>query len=886
MKKISISSHFSYQIKKILDIIGKERVMFMKKIILVDGNNLIFRSYYATAYSGNLLKNSKGFPTNALYGFIGMIHKILEEEKPQYIAVAFDIGKNFRKEKYDFYKEGRKKTPDELHMQEPYARKILKAMGIPYFELAPYEADDIIGTFAKMVEEDPDFVGTIISSDRDLLQLVSPQLEMKLLKQKDYIRYNVDTFKKDYGIDPLKIIDLKALAGDSSDNIPGVRGIGEKTALNLLQKYGSLEGIYDHIDEIKGKTKEKLEIDKENAFMSQEIATIYKDVPLEVKDLEDIKYTKENTEELYSIYEELEFYSYMKGLKQENIEIDTSYQEITCVHDILESNEYAFYIELDGSNYHMSSILGMSLVCKEKSYFVPKHLIADVVEKIKDKVLYTFDWKKNIVALHKEGITCPKVNTDLMILYALIQDGSKDDIAYYAVPAGYNVAFLDNVWKKKEGLTSALKQDIVLKSKFIFDSRDRAILDLKRDEMYDLFTKIEMPLAPVLASMEIEGIKVETDILNKMKEEMKGKIEVLTKEICELAGEEFNIASPKQLGDILFIKLGLPSGKKNKSGFKTDAKVMHKLIGIHPIIEKVLEYRNVTKLYSTYLEGLENYILEDGKIHTIFKQNFARTGRLSSTEPNLQNIPVRDEEGKKIRAAFFPSNDKFLSADYSQIELRILAHISDSKELQEAFINDQDIHTKVAADIHGIAESEVTKKMRSTAKAVIFGIVYGISGFGLGENLEISAKEAKNFIDKYYELYPGVKRYMERIVEEAYESGSVRTLFNRRRVIPELNSPEYMVRQAGERIALNTPIQGTSADIIKKAMVEIAKKFEEENIKSKMVLQVHDELIFDVVEEEQEQVEKIVKEIMTHTITLDVPLKVSADYGMNWYDIK
>ena len=858
----------------------------MKKIILVDGNNLIFRSYYATAYSGNLLKNSKGFPTNALYGFIGMMHKILEEEKPEYIAVAFDIGKNFRKEKYSFYKEGRKKTPDELHMQEPYARKILKAMGIPYFELAPYEADDIIGTFARMVEEDPDFIGTIVSSDRDLLQLVSPQLEMKLLKQKDYIRYNVESFQKDYGIDPIKIIDLKALAGDASDNIPGVRGIGEKTALSLLQKYGSLEGIYEHIDEIKGKTKEKLEVDKENAFMSKEIATIFKEVPLEVHDLEDIKYTKENTDELYAIYEELEFYSYMKGLKQERIEINTQYKEIHDVSEIKESDEYAFYLELDGANYHMSSILGMSLACQDESYFVSKDLIRDVLEKIKGKVLYTFDWKKNIVSLHKEGITCPVVNTDLMILYALIQDGSKDDIAYYAVPSGYSVDFLDNVWKRKEGVTEKLKQDIVLKSRFIFDQRDRAILDLKRDEMYDLFLNIEMPLAPVLADMEIEGVKVDKNILNEMKEEMKGKIDVLTKEIYELAGVEFNISSPKQLGEILFEKLELPGGKKNKSGYKTDAKVMHKLVGIHPIVQKVLDYRNVTKLYSTYLEGLENYILEDGKIHTIFKQNFARTGRLSSTEPNLQNIPVRDEEGKKIRRAFLPQNDEFLSADYSQIELRILAHISDAKELQEAFINDQDIHTKVAADIHGIKESEVTKKMRSTAKAVIFGIVYGISGFGLGENLEISAKEAKNFIDKYYELYPGVKRYMDKIVEEAYSEGSVRTLFNRRRVIPELNSPEYMVRQAGERIALNTPIQGTSADIIKKAMVEIFKKFQEENIRSKMVLQVHDELIFDIIKEEQEKVEEIVKDIMTHTISLKVPLKVSADYGENWYDTK
>ena len=858
----------------------------MKKIILVDGNNLIFRSYYATAYSGNLLKNSKGFPTNALYGFIGMINKIIDEEKPEYIAVAFDIGKNFRKEKYSFYKEGRQKTPNELHMQEPYARKILKAMGIPYFELAPYEADDIIGTFAKMVENDPDFIGTIISSDRDLLQLISPQLEMKLLKQKDFIRYNVETFKKDYGIDPIKIIDLKALAGDSSDNIPGVRGIGEKTALNLLQKYGSLENIYENIDNIKGKAKEKLEVDKDNAFMSKEIATIYRDVPLDVKDLEDLKYTKENSDELYAIYEELEFYSYMKGLKEEKVEVSSNYQEIKEINEIKDSNEYAFYLELDGANYHISNILGMSLVSKENAYFIPANLIKDTFAKIENKVLYTYDYKKCIVALNKIGIRCPKVNTDLMICYALIQDGSKDDIAFYAVPSGYNVTFLDNVWKKKQGLTEDLKREIVLKSKFIFDSRDRAILDLKRDDMYDLFTKIEMPLVSVLASMEIEGIKVDKSILNKMKEEMKGKIEILTKEIYDLAGEEFNISSPKQLSEILFVKLGLPSGKKNKSGYKTDAKVMNKLLGIHPIIAKVLEYRNASKLYSTYLEGLENYIMDDGKIHTIFKQNFARTGRLSSTEPNLQNIPAHDEEGKKIRKAFFPSNDEFLSADYSQIELRILAHISGSKELQEAFINDQDIHTKVAADIYGIKEEEVSKEMRSTAKAVIFGIVYGISGFGLGENLKISAKEANKFIEKYYELYPGVKKYMDKIVEEAYTDGFVQTLFKRRRTIPELNSSEYMVRQAGERIALNTPIQGTSADIIKKAMVEIYDKFQEENIKSKMILQVHDELIFDVIDKEKEKVENIVKDIMVNTIKLDVPLKVSADYGKNWYDTK
>ena len=856
----------------------------MKKIILIDGNNLIFRSYYATAYSGNLLKNSKGMPTNALYGFVNMINKIIADENPTYMAVAFDIGKNFRKEKYSFYKEGRKKTPDELHMQEPYARRLLHAMGVPYFELCPYEADDIIGTLAKMVEEDKTFVGTIISSDRDLLQLISPELEMKLLKQKDYIRYSKETFTLDYGIDPIKIIDLKALAGDASDNIPGVKGIGEKTALNLLQTYGSLESIYENIDKIKGKTKEKLLTDKDNAFMSKEIATIYRNVPLAINSLEDLKITPPNEEELSSLYEDLEFYSLLKGVKKTSEMAPHEYITISSVSEIDASDEYAFYLELDGYNYHTGSILGMSISTKNKNYFVKNELIKDALALLNGKVLYTYDLKKNIVALEKIGLTCPLVNTDLMILYALLEDTSKDDIAYYMTNKGYEVTFLDNLYKKKD--FSSLEKDITLKSSFIFAMRDEAILTLKRDDMYELFTNIEMPLARVLAKMEITGVKVDLGVLEKMGVTYKEKLENITSEIYKLAGKTFNVASPKQLGEVLFIDLGLPGGKKTQKGYKTDVKVLHKLRGEHPIIDKILEYRNISKIYSTYIEGLEAYILSDGKIHTIFKQNFARTGRLSSTEPNLQNIPVRDDEGKKIRQAFLPSNDLFLSADYSQIELRILAHISGSKELQEAFINDADIHTKVASDIYGVKEDMVSKKMRSTAKAVIFGIVYGISGYGLGENLEISPKEAKEFITKYYELYPGVKKYMDEIVVEAKEEGSVRTLFNRRRTIPELDSTEYMVRQMGERIALNTPIQGTSADIIKKAMVEIDNEFTEKNIQSKMILQVHDELIFDIVENERVEVEEIVKRIMTSTIKLAVPLKVSADYGKNWYDTK
>ena len=856
----------------------------MKKIILIDGNNLIFRSYYATAYSGNLLKNSKGMPTNALYGFVNMINKIIADENPTYMAVAFDIGKNFRKEKYAFYKEGRKKTPDELHMQEPYARRLLHAMGIPYFELCPYEADDIIGTLANMVMEDKSFVGTIISSDRDLLQLISPEVEMKLLKQKDFIRYNKETFTLDYGIDPIKIIDLKALAGDASDNIPGVKGIGEKTALNLLQTYGSLDGIYENIDKIKGKTKEKLLTDKDNAFMSKEIATIYKEVPLAINSLEDLKIGTSNEEELRSLYEDLEFYSLLKGVKKTSEMAPHEYAAISSISEIEDADEYAFYLELDDYNYHTGNILGMSISTKNKNYFVRNELIKDALDYLDGKVLYTYDLKKNIVALEKMGITCPIINTDLMILYALLEDTSKDDIAYYMTNKGYEITFLDTLYKKKD--FSSLEKDITLKSSFIFAMRDEAILTLKRDDMYELFMGIEMPLARVLAKMEMTGVKVDLSVLENMGVTYKERLDSITQEIYELAGKTFNIASPKQLGEVLFIDLGLPGGKKTQKGYKTDVKVLHKLRGKHPIIDKILEYRNISKIYSTYIEGLEAYILSDGKIHTIFKQNYARTGRLSSTEPNLQNIPVRDDEGKKIRQAFLPSNDLFLSADYSQIELRILAHISGSKELQEAFINDADIHTKVASDIYGVSEDMVSKKMRSTAKAVIFGIVYGISGYGLGENLEISPKEAKEFISKYYELYPGVKKYMDEIVVEAKEEGSVRTLFNRRRTIPELDSTEYMVRQMGERIALNTPIQGTCADIIKKAMVEIDKEFKEKNIQSKMILQVHDELIFDVIESEKKIVEEIVKRVMTSTISLAVPLKVSADYGKNWYDIK
>ena len=854
----------------------------MKKVILVDGNNLMFRSYYATAYTGNIMRNSKGVPTNALYGFVGMMNKIISEEKPQYIAVAFDIGKNFRKQKYETYKEGRQATPDDLKIQMPVARDILNAMGIKYFELEPYEADDIIGTLAKMCDQDPEYDGTIISSDKDLLQLLSPVVDMKLLKQKDYIRYNPKSFKEDWGIDPIRIIDYKALAGDASDNIPGVKGIGDKTALTLLKEYESIENLYEHIDEVKGKVQEKLINDKESAFISKEIATIYRDVPLDI-DLEDCIYNGADYVSLNKIYEELEFYSFIKknveGSKP--VDNDIKYKYVNSIDDLNNlEDKISIYIECNLENYHNGDIVGIGISDSKNNYFVNNNILEDIIPILSKKEIITFDHKKNIVLLKKLGLEINCVS-DIMIAAYLLNINIKDDIAYLMNNNGSQVTFYSQ--SLKDGFK---KEDIVLKARFIYDINDKYIEDLAKEEMLDLYNTIEMPLISVLASMEYDGVRCDKEILDKMSIELEDRINSLEKEIYELAGEEFNISSPKQLGVILFEKLELPFAKKTKTGYKTDVNILNKLVDKHPIINKILDYRGLTKIKSTYLEGLANYIHEDGKIHTIYKQNLTRTGRLSSVEPNLQNIPARDEEGRKIRKAFLPEYDEFLSADYSQMELRVLAHVSGSKELQEAFIRDEDIHKRVAADIYGKNIDDVTKEERKTAKAVIFGIVYGISGFGLGENLEISPKDAKAFIDKYYEIYPGVKNYMDNIVMEAYRDGYVRTLFNRKRVIEELQNKNFMIRQSGERIALNTPIQGTSADIMKIAMVKIFNEMKENNLKSKMLLQVHDELIFDVIDSEKEVLERIVKSNMENCVKLDVPFKVSADYGTDWYETK
>ncbi len=842
----------------------------MKKIVMVDGNNLLFRSYYATAYTGNLMKNSKGFPTNGLYGFVNMINKIIAEEKPEYMLVAFDIGRTFRHDMYENYKEGRIETPDDLKQQFPIAKEIITNMGISCYEIDNYEADDIIGTVSKFCDKHEDVKGTIISSDRDLLQLISEEVEMKLLKQKDFIRYDKKAFENEYEIDPKNVVDLKALQGDSSDNIPGVKGIGEKTALKLIQEYKTLDNLYDHIDEVKGKMKDKLVDDKENAYLSYDLAKINTEVPITIE-LDCIKVKEENETELRNLFQELEFFSMLKNKKQEVKKT----KEIKSINEVKITKEYAFFLELDNTNYHQANIIGMSVYNDEDAFYMEKELIKEFLEKFNFEK-YTYDLKRSFVALKKEAIALENTVFDTMIAAYLLDLNIKDDISYLANQQAYSV-----IEKPSEEL---FIQNSILKSKFIFETKDVYKDDLEKNNMTDLYYNVDFKLTEVLGDMEYSGVCIKKEVLDEMGEEIKIKIDLLSEEIYSLAGEEFNISSPKQLANILFEKLNLQHGKKTKTGFSTNVDVLEKLVDEHAIISKILEYRILTKLYSTYIEGLKSSI-EDEKIHTIYNQTLARTGRLSSVEPNLQNIPIRYEYGRLIRKAFVASeNSVLLSADYSQIELRILAHISEVPSLIEAFQNNDDIHTKTAQDIFDV--DVVNSEMRRIAKAVNFGIIYGISEYGLSNNLNISFEEAKRFINNYLEEYPGVKKYMDDTISESLEKGYVTTLFNRKRIIPELGNKNYMIRKQGERMALNTPIQGTSADILKMAMIKIDEEFREKNIKSKMILQVHDELVFDVLEEELMIVKKIVKDCMENITELKVPLKVDIATSCDWYSAK
>ncbi len=863
----------------------------MKKIVLIDGNNLLFRSYYATAYSGSMMKNSHGLATNALYGFINMLNKIMQEENPEYVMVAFDKGKTFRHLKYEVYKGGRSETPNELIEQFPYARRLCDSMGIKYFEIDNYEADDIIGTFAKKVDEDKDLEALIVSSDKDLLQLITDKVKVKLLKMHDYIMMDKQTFYDTYGLMPPLMVDLKALMGDASDNIPGVKGIGEKTALSLLHTYGSLNGVYENIDNIKGKTKEKLLNDKEMAYLSYDIATIYKEVPINT-DIDNIKYLGIN-DEYTNLLKELEFYSLLKKIENAKFESKTiDYVIVDDLSKVVKEERYAFYLEVLGYNYHDAKGLGVSLTTSENNYYIPIDLLKNT-DFFKDGFMKeTYDLKKCLVLFDRLNIKIDGHIDDLMIEAYLLNKNVKNDISYLANSYDYNIMFYDKefgseITIKDKDLDLVSKQ-AVLKSKFIHDFRYQFIDDLKKEDMFDLYNKMELPLCYVLTKMEENGIKVSIDYLNEMGEVLKNKIASLEEEIYNLSNIRFNISSPKQLGEVLFKQMQIPYPKKIKDdNYSTSKDILDKLVDKYPIIDKILLYRTYTKLYSNYIVSLKEDIKSDKKVHTIFNQTLTRTGRLSSERPNLQNIPIRLEEGRLIRKAFIPSEGNIIvSSDYSQIELRVFAHMSNEKNLIEAFINDYDIHTKTASDIFHVPIQEVTKEMRRKAKAVNFGILYGISGFGLSEDLGIDLLEAKEFIDKYLEVFPGIKEYKDNLIKEAYQNGYVKTLFNRKRIIDELNNKNYLIRSSGERMALNTPIQGTAADILKMAMIKMQEEIDKHNFNAKMVIQVHDELVFDVPKNEVEEFIPILKDVMENIYELKVPLKVDIEYGNTWYEAK
>ena len=871
-------------------------VIKMKKIILVDGNNLLFRSFYATAYKGVIMRNSKGFPTNALYGFINMMHKTIEEEKPEYILVAFDRGKTFRHDKYEEYKAGRAAMPEDLGLQFPKAKEVLDAMGIKHFDINNYEADDIIGTLARIVDEEDQFIATIVSSDKDLLQLISDEVTVKLLKTSGYIMMDKNEFKATYKTDPIRMIDLKALMGDASDNIPGVKGIGEKTAITLIEKYGSLDGVYEHLDEISPKLREKLMNDKDNAYMSYDIATIYKKVPLDFT-LEDCKYKGFDSTKFKSILEELEFNSLIRKINFENTDENKELkkEDNLIIEDIenFQEKDFSFYLETRGSIYSKSEILGVGIYDGEKAYFIEKDNLKKYANIFSSNInKYTYDLKKDIVVLNNLDIKINNCLYDAMIGMYLLDYTVKDDISFVSHTFNYNLPLYEDTYgtdkRPKEVDTATLKDICCRKAKFIYETRDRVLTELKENEEEDLFNNIEMPLTWVLADMEITGIKVDKNYLKEIEINLKIKMDELEQEIYDDAGVKFNIMSPSQLGKVLFETLKIKYPKKVKDNkYSTSKDILDKIIYAHPIVPKILEYRTLAKLYTNYAVGLQEEVREDGRIHTIFTQTLTRTGRLSSISPNLQNIPARQDFSKLIRKAFIPDEDSVLmSSDYSQVELRVFASMSGEENLIKAFNEGKDIHAKTASEIFHVPIDAVTKDMRRQAKAVNFGILYGISSFGLSEDLGIDMKEAKEFIDNYLKTFPGIQEYMEKEKEEAYKNGYVKTLMNRKRVVEELKSKNYMIRSSGERMALNTPIQGTAADILKKAMVEIYAEFKKRNLKSKILIQVHDELVFNVLNSELEEVKTIVRNIMENTFKLKVPLKVDIEVGSNWYEAK
>jgi len=878
----------------------------LNKLVLIDGNSLSFRAFYALP----LLSNKAGIHTNAILGFAKLLEKIIREEQPTHFLVAFDAGKTtFRHSKYSEYKGGRQKTPPELSEQFPYIRQLLDAYHIKHYELENYEADDIIGTLSKEADQN-DFETIIVTGDRDLTQLATQNVTIYYTKKgvTDVDHYTPEFIAEKYnGLKPIQIIDMKGLMGDSSDNIPGVAGVGEKTAIKLLNQFDSVEGVYENIDKVSGKKlKEKLELSHEDALMSKELATINRHSPIEVT-LNDTKLNdiKDNHEKI-ELFKKLEFKQLLADIDNEASEFEQEQKQVSF--DILPTFEYVdfnhldeavIHFEIDGSNYLKDDILKFGFYDKERYIVIDADNIKDYPELIKwlenensKKVVY--DAKKTFVIAHRLNITIQNIVFDAMLAsYIIDPSRTIDDV--YSVVTNYHQTYVKEDVSiygkgKKRQVPNAeiLNTHIASITKSIDAVKPLMEKELESHQQMNLLKDLELPLARILSKMEEIGIYTDVNDLQRMQQELQEKLELLVQRIHDAAGEEFNINSPKQLGVVLFETLKLPVIKKTKTGYSTAVDVLEQLQNEHPIINDILEYRQLAKLQSTYVEGLQKVISNDKRIHTRFNQTLAQTGRLSSVDPNLQNIPIRLEEGRKIRKAFKPSSEDsvILSADYSQIELRVLAHITQDDSLKEAFIHGQDIHTATARKVFGVEAEEVTDLMRRQAKAVNFGIVYGISDYGLSQSLNITRKEAKIFIDDYLASFPGVKQYMSDIVKDAKANGYVETLLHRRRYIPDITSRNFNLRGFAERTAMNTPIQGSAADIIKLAMVEFDKQVQHTSYKAKLLLQVHDELIFEVPKSEVEEFSLFVEDIMEHALDLDVPLKVDSNYGPTWYDAK
>ena len=898
----------------------------MGKLVLVDGNSILNRAFYGIMGS-KMLTTKDGTPTNAVYGFLAILFKIIDDIKPEFLVVAFDKkGPTKRHKMYDGYKANRKGMPDELACQMPIIKDVLRAMNIDIIEKEGYEGDDILGTLSVFGERQGLEV-TILSGDRDTFQLATDKVTIRIPRTKmgktEEEDFNREKVKEVYGIEPKQLIEVKGLQGDTSDNIPGVPGIGEKTALKLIQEYSSIENLYSEIEkgqapDVKGKTRERIIENKDLAILSKELGTIDVNSPIE-ENLEELKLEEWNNEEVLKLFKELNFNRYIERFhltegisevpeeQEEKFEIkeisieelkSKINQELFYKFSTIEENKDEYIIKnkidkiyayfKDENTVYFSNILGKENILKE------------IFEDGNIKK-YGYKTSTDYLLLKQLGITTKGIVYDAEIaVYDLDPSNMKykmEDVAYQYLDFSIE-EYIKGLGIKKEEQINLFEENSksneyentlnALNAYLIQKLYEKTIKEIKNLNEMDLFNNIEMPLVEVLAEMQYEGIKIEKDKLESFGVELKQNIDELTKEIYDLSGQEFNINSTKQLGEILFEKLKLPVVKKTKTGYSTDVDVLEKLKSEHPIIEKILEYRSLTKLNSTYVEGLKPYINKvTGRIHSYFHQTITATGRISSTEPNLQNIPTRIELGKRLRKAFVPKEGYvFIDADYSQIELRVLAHISQDENMINAFKHDEDIHKQAASNVFNVPIEEVTKEQRSHAKAVNFGIVYGISDFGLGEQIGVSRKKAKEYIDQYLEKYSGIKKFMDDIVEKAKEQGYVETLFNRRRYIPELKSKNFNIRQFGSRVAMNTPIQGTAADIMKIAMINVYKKLKEEKLESKLILQIHDELLIEAKEDEKERVKNILQSCMENAIKLDVPLKAEVSEAYNWYELK